>query len=260
MYKLPNGIEIYQLNKIETDFLYKEIFLEENYLKNGIELREGAVVFDVGANIGMFSLFVGTKCADYTLYAFEPVPPLYEILKLNTERGGERVKAIPLGITDHEGKARFVFYPGMSVFSGQFAQTDRDKDLLRSILLNQYKEAITDEKLLNKFVGHFLENRFTEEVFDCQVTTVSRVISEYAVDHIDLLKIDAEKSELQVLAGINEEDWEKIRQLVMEVHEADAAFLADLEKLLGSKGYALTIEREKSFSNNDIYNCYARKQ
>jgi amino acid adenylation domain-containing protein len=39
LYRLPNGMEIAQLNRNETDLLYKEIFEEEGYLRHGVTLR-----------------------------------------------------------------------------------------------------------------------------------------------------------------------------------------------------------------------------
>src|SRR5262249_22505755 len=58
-YELPNGMIIRHHNKNETDFSYKEIFEEQIYLRHGVVLKPGDCIFDVGANIGMFSLFAG---------------------------------------------------------------------------------------------------------------------------------------------------------------------------------------------------------
>src|SRR5690349_13609232 len=57
-YKLPNSMAIVHQNKIETDIMYKEIFEYCAYLRHGITIRDGDCIFDVGANIGMFTLFV----------------------------------------------------------------------------------------------------------------------------------------------------------------------------------------------------------
>jgi hypothetical protein len=45
--RLPNGIEIYQNNEGETEFLYNEIFCKEIYLKHGITLPDHGTVMDV---------------------------------------------------------------------------------------------------------------------------------------------------------------------------------------------------------------------
>src|SRR6266498_2035572 len=47
--------ELAVMNMAETRFLHDEIFVDEVYLRGGIVLREDAVVFDVGPNIGIMS-------------------------------------------------------------------------------------------------------------------------------------------------------------------------------------------------------------
>ena len=61
-YVLPNGLEIVHLNQYETDYVYKEIFEDQCYLRHGIRLQDGDTVVDIGANIGLFSLFVMSRC------------------------------------------------------------------------------------------------------------------------------------------------------------------------------------------------------
>ena len=61
--------------------------------------------------------------------------------------------------------------------------------------------------------------------------TVSEVLAEEGLERIDLLKVDVEKSEQEVLAGIREEDWEKIKQVVLEVHDREGS-LGRLEREL----------------------------
>jgi amino acid adenylation domain-containing protein len=56
-YRLPNGTAVAQLNKNETDYLYQEIFERQAYLRHGITLHDDDCIFDVGANIGLFTLF-----------------------------------------------------------------------------------------------------------------------------------------------------------------------------------------------------------
>ena len=54
LYELPNGLLVAHLNKSETDFIYQEIFGNQDRLKHGIHIKAGDCVFDVGANIGPF--------------------------------------------------------------------------------------------------------------------------------------------------------------------------------------------------------------
>jgi amino acid adenylation domain-containing protein len=79
-YILPNHLAIAHLNKNETDFLYKEIFEVRAYLKHGITIQDGDCIFDVGTNIGLFSLFAHLNGNHVKVYGFEPNPFVFEKL------------------------------------------------------------------------------------------------------------------------------------------------------------------------------------
>lgn len=48
---------------------------------------------------------------------------------------------------------------------------------------------------------------------------------------VDLLKIDVERAELAVLRGVQPEDWPRIRQVSMEVHDVDGQLQRVLDVL-----------------------------
>ena len=50
-----------------------EIFVDKLYLQEGVSILPGDIVLDVGANIGVFTLFAAKQGAQ--VYAYEPVPP-----------------------------------------------------------------------------------------------------------------------------------------------------------------------------------------
>ena len=131
-YELPNGKKIFHLNDYETDFLYHEIFNNEVYVQHGIQINEGDVIFDVGANIGLFSLYVKQKCPQCTIYAFEPLPSIYPILKQNLQGFADTVKTYQYGLSDNEEQKTLVYYPGYSVISGFHTNVKRDVDIIAS--------------------------------------------------------------------------------------------------------------------------------
>ncbi len=84
---LPNGMRIRHWQKIETNFLYPEIFGADSVYAKGdfIEFRPGAVIVDAGANIGMFTLFAARQCrGEAQVFAFEPIP--HDLLGARGER------------------------------------------------------------------------------------------------------------------------------------------------------------------------------
>lgn len=45
------------LSRPDVDFLFREVYEEKVYMQHGIHLLQGDTVVDVGANIGMFSMY-----------------------------------------------------------------------------------------------------------------------------------------------------------------------------------------------------------
>ena len=110
-YELANGMLITHQNKGETDYLYQEIFLREAYMKHGIRFCEDACVLDVGANIGLFTLYVLQQAPGANIYAFEPIPPVYENLRINTTLSGGKVRLFNCGYRIEQGQQAL---PGIS--------------------------------------------------------------------------------------------------------------------------------------------------
>jgi amino acid adenylation domain-containing protein/non-ribosomal peptide synthase protein (TIGR01720 family)/FkbM family methyltransferase len=256
--ELPNGMVIFHQNQAEAAFLYREIFEEHLYLRHGVTLPEGACVFDVGAHVGLFSLFVTHACKNARVFAFEPIPPVFETLCVNTELHGGNVKLFPCGLGRETGSADFSYYPHASIMSGRFADVTAERQTVAAFLAAERRTEPGKEAPSEELLGELLKERLTTEQYNCQIRTLSEVIREQGVDEIDLLKIDAEKSELEVLEGIAAEDWGKIRQLVVEVHDINGR-LAYISALLRQQGYDVTAEQDAALAATGLYNVYARR-
>lgn len=249
LYRLPNGVEIAHLNKNETDHLYEEIFRKQNYLRNNVTLRDGDCIFDVGANIGMFTLFVNDVCRDARIFAFEPIPTTFAALQYNIGAFGLKAKPYHCGLSDRSGSANFTFYPKVSASSGMYADAFADEQVTRAYLANQ------DEQLV-EFADELMEGRFETQSVVCPLKTISEVISENQIERVDLLKLDVEKSELDVLRGIQPDDWPKIKQLVAEVHDIDGR-LDEFSGILKSHGFDVMLEQDESFKATGLHHIYA---
>ncbi len=252
-YELPNGMAIVHKGRNETDFMYREIFEHDSYLKHGITINAGDCIFDVGANIGLFTLLAGQKCQDIEIYAFEPIPPVFEILRINAEIYGLNAKLFNCGLSSEAKSATFTYYPHVSILSGLFADPTEEQQIVKSFLLNQQ-----DGNENQELVDELLLDRLASERFVCQLRTISEVIRENGLEQINLLKIDVEKGELDVLAGIQSDDWGKIRQIVIEVHDADGR-LGSVTSLLERQGYGVITEQDIELEGTRLYNVYAKR-
>ncbi|MEO8429267.1 MAG: amino acid adenylation domain-containing protein, partial [Verrucomicrobiota bacterium] len=256
-YELPNGMVIVHQNKGETDFIYREIFEQQVLLRHGITLNDGDCIFDIGANIGLFTLFVGQMCKGPVIYAFEPIPPIFEMLKINAALYGLDVKLFECGLASQSRRETFTYFPQVSAMSGHFTQGSdmeaREKEVRAA--LDDYIGRIASAdgfKVPRAAMGEELSvKNLAIEHFTCQLKTLSDVIRENTIERIDLLKVDVEKSELDVLAGIHEDDWPKIRQIVVEVHDPEEP-LEQITALLRSRGYEVGVAQEALFKDTHI--------
>jgi amino acid adenylation domain-containing protein/FkbM family methyltransferase len=255
LYELPNGMAVAYLNRSETDFLYKEIFEGNAYLRHGIRLRPGDCVFDVGANIGVSVLFFASRHPEVTVYAFEPLRPIFEVLALNLELYGVSGRAFPFGLSSERGTAEFTYYPYASVISGQFADVAAEQDTVKTFLLNEQRLGGGANGIAETAFDELLSVRLTTEIQTCELRTLSEILREHPVKTIDLLKVDVEKGEEAVLQGILDEDWPLIRQVAIEVHDIDGR-LDRVKRLLQGKGFKLAVHQDTSFRGTALFNLY----
>jgi amino acid adenylation domain-containing protein/FkbM family methyltransferase len=258
-HELPNGILVVQRNRTETGFLYQEIFEQQSYLRHGLEIGDGACVFDVGAHIGLFTIFAGTSVRDAVVYAFEPLPPLFEALRINTALHRFTARLFPCGLAANAGTDTFTYYPDVSILSGRFADPAEEKEVLKRYVANERGGDVQALGLSDATIDRLVSDRLGTERYPCPLTTLSAVMREEGVERVDLLKIDAEKSELDVLAGLADEDWPKVRQVVMEVHDIDGR-LERVRTLLERQGHRVAVEQEEVLRGTGVYNVYGTRE
>ncbi|SFA72048.1 methyltransferase, FkbM family/amino acid adenylation domain-containing protein [Amycolatopsis marina] len=253
---LPNGATVFAANVSETDFMAREIFTDRTYLQGGIVLPDNACVVDVGANIGLFGVFVAEVCRDPVVFALEPLPPLQELLRRNLYIHDVRGAVLPFGAGAEESTVEFSYYPHATVLSGRYAESAADSGMVKSFLVGQL--ASQGVQLDEEVIDELLIERLGTQPYTCRVRPLGAVLAEHDITHVDLLKIDVEKSELDVLAGLSDEDFSKIDQIVIEVHDQDGR-LEVVRDLLHSKGYRSTVLRDPQLSQTELYNVYASR-
>jgi amino acid adenylation domain-containing protein/FkbM family methyltransferase len=212
VHELPNGLPVFHQDRNQTELRYEQIFTDLRYLRHGITLSEGDRVVDVGAGIGLFTLFAGLYRPGVRLYAFEPTPPVFDSLRRN--------------VTLHGLNAR-VFDCGLSA---------GDKE-----------ETVT------------LDGAPGSEEFTCRLRALSDVVAEEGIDRIDLLRVDVSNAIYDVLGGVTDSDWRKIRQLVVELDDMDGQ-LKKVVALLEEHGFDVVSEQDNGLSHDaSLYNIYARR-
>ncbi len=266
-YRLPNNLAVVQLNPNETDHLYREVFERDAYSRHGITIHDGACVFDVGANLGLFTLFASRAAEGVKVFSFEPNPVIFDALQCNADLYSVDSVLFRCGLSDQAQTASYTFYPKFSQLSGLYPDAQEDREVVRSFIRNRKRKegqartvssAVAADSLdgqVDDLIEHLLDERFESETFDVSLKTFSEIVDAYKLERIDLLKINVEKAELDVLAGISASDWPKIQQIVLELHNIDNR-LEYVSNLLKGQGFTLAVEKDWSLEESAVTNYY----
>ena len=289
------GQAVYGLSLREIRVLEFEIFESNTYVKHGITLRDGDCVFDIGANIGLSSIFFAQQRKNVTVHAFEPIPILVEAGALNAasdhlvKANGSRIFLHPFGISTEATPQTFSFNPFMTIITSSL-QSQRQLKLVKGLngdWLSVPIAVVKDLKrfgvrppfmidaflwwlltpVLNYLISCFLflpvmlwnHLLFTRRV-PCGTRPLSQVITDLKVTCIHLLKVDVEGAEENVLDSIEERHLEIIEQMVIEVHDVDGR-LNRLKTKLRDRGFRVVVDMEDLETSRLFKICqlYARK-
>lgn len=252
---LPGGLRVVAPHAPEAAYLYVDVFEHHTYRRGGVRYPPGGTYFDVGANIGLFTLYALEHAPGARVCAFEPAPPLVEALRRNTE-AREGVSVFPYALGEHAGTGTLTYYPTLTGMSSLYPNREQERALLSAILKNLARHGGEGAGGLLAHSEELVEERLHSVTFPCELRTLSQALAETGVDTVDLLKIDVQKAELDVLRGVAAGDWPRLRQVVVEVH--DFAGQADaVAALLRGRGFTVAVEQDRLHEGAVIRFVYA---
>ena len=268
---LAGGMVVSCLQKHEVPIVNLEV---QGYFAKHLELRPGDTVFDVGANIGLFSLAVYERCEqDVHLYAFEPVKAIFDVLRANVARHGlgDQLRIFEFGLSSHSEDTAFAYYPDAPNLSTAYPLDGDDAAIMQEAVLKNIMHLAeaplalrclrwVPSALRARIVQYALKRTLSPERVVCRMQTLSRFVGDHAIERIDLLKIDAEKAELEIFRGIGTQDWPKIQQVVVEVHDQDDRLAIIIAQLRGHGLTEITVDQPPTLTNSNIYNVFSTRQ
>ena len=137
--KLSDGTPIFCIQKPEARMLDHHV---EGYLQHGISIKDGDIIFDVGANVGVFGVRALQKGSQVRVFCFEPIPQIAEALRANAQLHGDgRMIVLQEGVSSTEGQATFTYFPNTPALSTAHPEQWDDnpgafKEAVRSTMKN----------------------------------------------------------------------------------------------------------------------------
>ena len=237
----------------EARHLWREAFDERAYAPPVLLYEKGSTIIDVGANVGIFSRFALAETGGCRIVAIEPAAELFECLKRNLAVDSQ-VASLQLGCGARDAEAAtFWYFPQVPAMSSFEPDAVKDRALLGELFANDPVWAAAGDNVQQAL---FLESAFTAQEQSCVVRRLSTLIRQMDLAQIDLLKIDVQRGEAAVLAGIDAEHWDRIHQVVVELQDADGA-AARTKALLESQGFDVDIATIPLHRGTDVRFVYA---
>ncbi|MCF8368090.1 MAG: FkbM family methyltransferase [Bacteroidales bacterium] len=192
--KIPNGKHI-QLEGQYTSFITRKLFwsgisgFEYNSVDIFLELiKSSKVFFDIGANIGYYSLLASKVNPGLEIFAFEPFPDAIAALKRNISQN---------------------MFGNISIISTALA-AKTGEDTLFYRINDDFPRGL--QLAGNNSMVNFKDNR--NQTVDIKTQTLDEFVTQHKIESLDFIKIDTETTEFMILSnGI--EALKKFRPIIL---------------------------------------------
>ena len=203
-----------------TDFMaLANVWLLEDYKIKKFEIHSNDVIIDIGAHIGIFTIYASQFCNNGKIYSFEPIRENYDLLLNNIKLNhSEQVKPFNLAVSN----------------------TNDDVTIY-----------INDDKAAHSIFPS------SESSINVKSITLQNIFEENNINHCNFLKLDCEGAEYEILRNLPAKYFKEIDKIVMECHFVDKKpeLISELKQILVKQGFQV---RTKTISN-ELVLLYAIK-
>ena len=192
----------------------KEIFIDKMYEQfPGFELKNQNVVLDIGANIGLYSLWASKNNGRCSIYSFEPNPDTYSRLERNIKLNDfNNIFPYQLAVASQTGLSHF-------------------------------------RKCQNTWVSGITSSE-AKDTIEVKTISLDEFVNDNSIDLVDLIKIDVEGSEFSVLKGsIN--TLKITRRVILEYHSKELQ--RNCLCFLRTNGFEVVYEKPLIYDIGTVY-------
>ena len=183
VFETKTGLKI-KIRVKSTDLMaLTNVWMINEYDIDSFEINPSDIIIDVGAHIGLFSLFVSQFCKTGKIFSFEPIRENFDLLVSNLDLNHiENVFPFNVGISKNSGKLNLFLNNDQSAHS----------------IFPKGSESITVES-----------------------TSLQKIFDEKKISACKLLKLDCEGAEYDIIDSLPAEYLDKIQNMAIEYHLAD---------------------------------------
>lgn len=220
---------------------YSQLWL--NNIKKRNYINKKVIIFDVGSADGNEFLNLAINNNDIEIYAFEPLPKQFEIIKKKT-KGLMNFNIYNLAVSNYEGNSKFNVCSDINFRTSSLKKYDNNAD-------NTWKYC---------WSGRFKDIKITDEwkfinQIEVDVIRLDKFMNENNIQLIHYLHCDTQGNDFEVIKDLIEQ--KKIIEGVIECNTFDDRPLYEnqksvnfVEKFLKENDYSIINKKEQATDKN----------
>ena len=182
IFETYSGLKI-KLRTRSTDLMaLTNVWLVEEY--SNFRINGNDIIIDIGAHIGLFTLYASQYCKNGTIFCFEPVEENYNVLLDNIKQNNlKNVKSFKSAVSKNESTVTIY----------------HNKDEAGHSMFSSTSHALRVDSI-----------------------SLKKIMDENSIDRCDLIKLDCEGAEYEIIESLPLEYFKKISKMIIEYHFADS--------------------------------------
>ena len=196
IYQLRNGTKFQVHYSLDAATIFV-IYIRRDYGK----MPDNSIIVDIGANIGVYSVYSSLQGKNNLVYAYEPIKETFDHLAENIKINDCQDKIIPFNYGIASKKEKRKMY------------------------------------LVDSVNNTIIESNSDLPSVEVETITLEDIFVDNSLDKIDLLKLDCEGAEYEIFYNLPDQYFPKIKEIRMEFHGLEKG--KELRAFLETKGFKI---------------------